>query len=78
MPKPILDDIGAIKKIDKSNMLSFYVDAPKHYKESAKNAEKIKLDYSRPSNIIISGMGGSAIGGELLKDYTRAVASVPI
>jgi glucose/mannose-6-phosphate isomerase len=78
LPKPILDDVGAIQKIDKSDMLSFHINASNHYKESAKNAEKIKLDYPCPENIIISGMGGSAIGGELLKDYIRATASVPI
>jgi glucose/mannose-6-phosphate isomerase len=78
LPKLILDDIGAIKKIDESDMLSFHINAPNHYKESAKNAEKIKLDYPCPENIIISGMGGSAIGGELLKDYLRTTASVPI
>ena len=59
-------------------MLSFHVNASKHYRESAKNAEKIKLDYPCPENIIISGMGGSAIGGELLKDYVWTTARVPI
>jgi glucose/mannose-6-phosphate isomerase len=78
LSKPILDNNDEIKKIDKSNMLSFCINASKHYLESAKNAEKIKLDFTPPENVIISGMGGSAIGGELLKDYTRTKASVPI
>ena len=59
-------------------MLSFCVEAPKHYREAAKTAGKISLAYSKPSNIIVAGMGGSAIGGELLKDWTRDIASIPI
>jgi glucose/mannose-6-phosphate isomerase len=78
LPKPILNDLGAIKRIDKSDMLSFLINSAEHFKESAKNAEKLKLDYHCPENIIISGMGGSAIGGELLKDYSRITANVPI
>jgi glucose/mannose-6-phosphate isomerase len=74
----LLDEIGEIRKIDKSGMLSFCVEAPKHYREAAKTAEKISLAYSKPANIIVAGMGGSAIGGELLKDWTRDKAPAPI
>jgi glucose/mannose-6-phosphate isomerase len=59
-------------------MLSFCVNAAKHYREAAKTAEKILLSYSKPENIIVAGMGGSGIGGELLKDWARDKATVPI
>jgi glucose/mannose-6-phosphate isomerase len=79
MPKSNpLDDIAHIKHIDKSNMLSFCTDAPKHYRKAATLAKRLRIDYSKPDNIIISGMGGSAIGGELLKDWTRDKAAIPI
>jgi len=78
LPTDILDKPKEMGKIDKENMLSVCAEAPIHYAESAKNAEKIKLPYSEPKNIIISGLGGSAIGGELLKDYTRNTAKVSI
>jgi len=74
----ILDNLGEIKKIDKSDMLSFCVDAPKHYREAAKLAKTLSISYPKPQTIIVSGMGGSAIGGELLKDYTRDKATVPV
>jgi glucose/mannose-6-phosphate isomerase len=73
-----LDEIAETRKIDKSDMLSFCVEAPKHYREAAKTAEKISLAYSKPANIIVAGMGGSAIGGELLKDWARDKATMPI
>jgi glucose/mannose-6-phosphate isomerase len=74
----VLDDPDKIKKIDKSDMLSFCVEAPKHYAEAAKLAKTVSINYSKPETIIVSGMGGSAIGGELLKDWTRDKISVPL
>jgi glucose/mannose-6-phosphate isomerase len=74
----VLDDARKIKKIDKSDMLSFCVDAAKHYREAEKTAEKILLRYPKPENIIVAGMGGSAIGGELLKDWACNKVQVPI
>ena len=76
-PKSPLDDIDEIKRIDKSNMLQFSVEASRHYSEAAKIGQKISI-YSKPENIIVAGMGGSAIGGELLKDYARNQAPVSI
>jgi glucose/mannose-6-phosphate isomerase len=74
----VLDDTDKIRKIDKSDMLSFCVNAAKHYHKAAKTAEKISLSYAKPENIIVAGMGGSAIGGELLKDWARDKVQVPI
>ena len=74
----VLDDTAKIGKIDKSNMLSFCVNVPEHYRAAAKAAEEISLGYSKPENIIVAGMGGSAIGGELLKDWARDKVQEPI
>src|SRR3990170_1041557 len=76
--KSPLDDVEEIGRIDKSNMLSFSVQASKHYHKAAEISEKIVVNYPKPDNVIIVGMGGSAIGGELLKDYARSQAPVPI
>ena len=78
MPQTILDDLAEIKRIDKSDMLSFCVEAPKLCRKAAKLAEAVRVNYSRPQTIIVAGMGGSAIGGELLKDWTRDKIDVPI
>jgi glucose/mannose-6-phosphate isomerase len=75
---PILDDAEKMRKIDKSNMLQFCIEMAKHYRESVKNAEKITFTYATPENVVIAGMGGSGIGGELLKDYARAKSPMPI
>jgi glucose/mannose-6-phosphate isomerase len=59
-------------------MLNFCVDSPKHYREAAEIAAKITMNYPKPENIVVCGMGGSAIGGDLLKDWAKNKLSVPI
>ena len=76
--KSPLDNAKELERIDKSNMLQFSVEADKHYFEAAKLAQKISVDYPKPEEIIVAGMGGSGIGGELIKDYARNQTSVPI
>ena len=71
MSKPILDETEKIKAVDRGNMLNFCVNSAKLYGEAAKLAEKIKVNYPKPDNIIVAGMGGSGIGGDLLKDWAR-------
>jgi glucose/mannose-6-phosphate isomerase len=73
-----LGNLLEVQKIDKSNMLSFCVNASKHYEEAAHLAKAISIDYPKPETIIVAGMGGSAIGGELLKDWARNKIAVPI
>jgi len=74
----ILDDTDEIRRIDKSNMLSFCVEAPKHYGEAARLAKAVSISYHKPRAIVVAGMGGSGIGGELLKDWARDAIAVPI
>jgi len=72
-----LDNLDEIRKIDKSGMLSFCVKAPEHYGEAAKLAKTVSISYAKPQTVIVAGMGGSAIGGELLKDWARDRIAVP-
>ena len=81
MPKvnrSILDDIEKIKAIDRSNMIGFCVNSAKLYSEAADLAAKIQVSYPKPDNIIVAGMGGSGIGGDLLKDWARNKTEIPI
>jgi len=79
LPKQtILDNPVQIEKIDRSKMLSFCVEAPKHYGDAARLAKSITTGYPKPQTIIVAGMGGSSIGGELLKDWARDRITVPV
>jgi glucose/mannose-6-phosphate isomerase len=75
---PILDKVEKIRAVDKSHMIDFCLNSAKLYGEANKLANEIKVDYSKPDNIIVAGMGGSGIGGDLLKDWARNRTSVPI
>ena len=75
----ILDNQETLKKIDKSNMLGDLVKTPAYCRDAIKRAEQINVPKKvSPRNIIIVGMGGSAIGGEILKDWLRDTLPIPI
>jgi glucose/mannose-6-phosphate isomerase len=78
MQNNVLDDAKKIEAVDKSRMMSFCVTMAKHYKEAYDLTKKIQLNYPKPEKIIVAGMGGSAIGGDLLKDWTRTKIKIPI
>jgi len=80
---PILDRLEEAEKIDKSGMLKICMKMPEHCRDAVQRAkrtkipekvkvsEKIAIQYKRPQHIIVAGMGGSAIGGEILKDWLK-------
>lgn len=74
----ILDDLTQIRKVDESDMLSFCLYAYKHYEKAARLARTFSLSCREPQTIIAAGLGGSAIGGDLLKDWSRNRIAVPI
>jgi len=74
----VLDSLQKIKKIDRSNMLSFCVEAPRHYRKATELAKDAIVGFKKPRAIIVAGMGGSAIGGELLKDWAYNRIDIPI
>jgi len=77
-----LDNIKQIQKLDKSNMADFIADLPKKCLESYNLAQKIILpqDYQDTNieNIVICGMGGSGIGGELVKNIITDQLKKPL
>jgi glucose/mannose-6-phosphate isomerase len=78
MAIPILDNVEKMLAVDKSGMINFCVNEAKNYREAAQTALKILVKYPKPDNIIVAGMGGSGIGGDLLKDWARNKTDVPI
>ena len=78
MNKPILEDVEKIRALDKSGMIDFCINAASHYRNAAEIAQKIQVNNSKPDRIIVVGMGGSAIVGDLLKDWTRDKLQIPL
>jgi glucose/mannose-6-phosphate isomerase len=79
MPKlEVLEKPDEIRKIDCRDMLGLCEKMPEFSRDALKLAEKVEITYKKPKNVVIVGMGGSAIGGELLKDWLRDKASTSI
>ncbi len=85
----ILDNPSVIMDVDKKNMLQFIERTAEFLRDATARAEALQIPvktkvlgrpitYQRPKNVIVVGMGGSAISGDLLKDWLFDKASVPV
>jgi glucose/mannose-6-phosphate isomerase len=75
----VLDQQDQIKKIDRSNMLGDMLKTPDYCRDAIKRAKQVDVPEGvKPKNIVVVGMGGSAIGGEILRDWLRDTLPIPI
>lgn len=76
--KELLDDFDRISGIDKSAMLSEIEKLPRMLADALALANKIKLKKVKDiSLVLIGGMGGSAIGGDIASALSREGALTP-
>ncbi|MFH1784414.1 MAG: bifunctional phosphoglucose/phosphomannose isomerase [bacterium] len=75
-----LDNPTLLKAVDPSGMLGLVMDFSKQCREAVDITGKFEIstDYSKVNKIMITGMGGSAIGGDLLRVYARDQVNIPI
>lgn len=86
----ILDDPKKIAEIDKGNIRRIMEQFPEQCEDAIKTSQTLKIpqtvkinnkliiNYKKPQNIIVTGLGGSAIGGNLLKDWSKDTLPIPI
>jgi glucose/mannose-6-phosphate isomerase len=74
-----LDKLEKLRGIDKSNMLSDLINTHNYCLDAIKRAEKVSLNEKVSlKNVIVVGMGGSAISGEILHDWLRDTLPIPL
>lgn len=76
----ILDDVEHIRSGDPGNMYNRVFDLPEHMAEALKIADAWKVsaaEFADPKNIVLIGMGGSAIGGDIIRALLRDRLLVP-
>ena len=76
----ILDDIETVRKADPSNMYNRIFDLPEQMADALTLAQRWQIDaddFSGIKNIVVVGMGGSAIGGDLTRTYLSSKLLVP-
>jgi len=73
-------DIEKLGEIDQENMLELLLDFPQQCKEASNFINQIFIpsNYRDAQNIVITGMGGSAIGGDIAKSVLSEQSTVPI
>ncbi len=69
-----------IAKVDRADMLGRVLSMPQHFLEASRRAQAVRLELktSQIQNIVVAGMGGSAISGELAKSLTYNQLPVPL
>lgn len=67
-----------IEKFDRQNMLKYLRQFPKQFLEGAMIARKFSPKKKKYSNLVVCGMGGSGIGGRVLKNLLKKEIKIPI
>jgi glucose/mannose-6-phosphate isomerase len=74
----LLDDVKAIGEIDRSNMLSIMEKMPARLARPVNALSTCRRDFGTPESVVLGGVGGSGIVGDILSDYCRQSADVPV
>ncbi|HEY2931091.1 MAG TPA: bifunctional phosphoglucose/phosphomannose isomerase [Acidobacteriota bacterium] len=75
----LLDDVRAMDRIDRSGMLDLLARFPDQILQADQLGEAFTFDATAPlRNVLITGLGGSAIGGEIVQALTAGHAAVPV
>jgi glucose/mannose-6-phosphate isomerase len=74
-----LDGLPEMRKLDPQNMLAEIDNLPNQLAQAWALGQTLPLpNYSGITRVVISGMGGSAIGADLLASYAADQCSVPV
>jgi len=76
----ILNDVDKIRSVDPDNMYNRIFDLPEQMAEALKIAQAWEVkpeDFSDIRNIVVVGMGGSAIGGDLVRTFLASKLQIP-
>ncbi len=73
----MLDATDSIKSLDRKDMFGAIEEMPKHLAEGLRRGRMSGLPRFSPRNVFVCGMGGSAIGGDLLAEWLSLSGDVP-
>jgi glucose/mannose-6-phosphate isomerase len=75
-----LDNWTRFHEIDPDDMLGRIAELPQQCRDAWANVQSLELppEYRQASKVVVLGMGGSAIGGDLLRTLAEPECAVPI
>jgi glucose/mannose-6-phosphate isomerase len=78
--REVLDDKNAIPGLDRAGILGFMDRFDEQIEESLSLCDGMAFDYPAATidNVVISGLGGSAIGGDFVRSYLGSSLRVPL
>jgi glucose/mannose-6-phosphate isomerase len=74
------DDLEVIKRIDPAGMYDVICDFPSQFEDALKRSQKVQVpdwDKDNINSIVVAGLGGSAIGGDLVRSYLADRLEIP-
>jgi glucose/mannose-6-phosphate isomerase len=75
----LLDNLDLIKELDSENMLQHINDLPDQLAKAWELGLSLSLpDFAEFNHVVIAGMGGSAIGGDLISAYAQYFSHIPV
>jgi glucose/mannose-6-phosphate isomerase len=76
----VLDRLETVKRLDRFDMLGKLKEAPRYIPDALTRLSQIELKaYGlKYDSVVIGGLGGSAIGGDVLRDWLSSEIDVPI
>ncbi len=74
----MLDDVDAMKELDRSGMLETVGAFPDQLKHAMLIAQGVDYPQAMPRHVVVAGMGGSGISGQLMADWAYNVLDVPV
>ncbi len=73
----MLDERDFVKTLDRKDMFGAIEQMPKHLVEGLRRGRMSGLPRFSPKAVFVCGMGGSAIGGDLLSEWLQMSSDVP-
>lgn len=74
-----LDDVAALRALDPQDMMGLTLDFPEQCERAIRIARQATIapPETRPRNVVVTGLGGSAIGGDMLRVLMESQGDVP-
>jgi glucose/mannose-6-phosphate isomerase len=73
----MLDSKDKVKQCDRADMLDAISHMPDHLLDGLRRGRQSGLPKFEPKDVVVCGMGGSAIGGHLIEEWLGAESKVP-
>lgn len=80
MSSSVLDDLHALRRLDSGGMLAAIEGLPQQCRQAWREAQALALpeEYRHIGGIVILGLGGSAIAGDVFRVLLRRESTVPV